>query len=127
MHATRQMLQIHLVHDAEARRHHAKSVKGLHAPLHEFVAFAVALEFQFHVQVERVLAAVVVDHDGVVHHQIHGHQRLDALGVLAQAFGHTAHGCQIGQQGHAGEVLQHHARNGEGYFVGARDVRLPLR
>ena len=50
--ATRQKLQIHLVHDAKARWHNAKRVKGLHAPLHELVALAVALEFQLHVQVQ---------------------------------------------------------------------------
>ena len=44
VHATRQVLQVDLVHDAKARRHHAKGVEGLHAPFHEFVALGVALE-----------------------------------------------------------------------------------
>jgi len=52
VHAARQILQVHLVHDAKARWHNAESVKGLHAPLHKFVALAVALEFQLHVQVQ---------------------------------------------------------------------------
>ena len=82
--AARQVLQVHLVHDAEAGRHHAEGVEGLHAPLHELVALAVALELQLHVQVERVLGAVVVDHDRVVDHQVHRHQRLDPADVLAQ-------------------------------------------
>jgi hypothetical protein len=55
MHAARQVLEVDLVHDAEARRHDAEGVEGLHAPLHELVALAVALELQLHVQVERVL------------------------------------------------------------------------
>ncbi|MCY1373071.1 hypothetical protein D9M69_603210 [compost metagenome] len=96
VHATRQVLQVHLVHDAEARRHDAKGVEGLHAPFHELVALAVALEFELHVEVERVLRAVVVDHHRVIHHQVHRHQRLDAFGVLAQALGHAAHGHQVG-------------------------------
>ena len=96
MHTARQVFQIHLVHDAKARRHHAKGVKGLHAPFHKLIAFAVALKFELHVQVERIFVAVVVHHHGVVHDQIHRHQWLYALGVFAQAHGHAAHGGQIG-------------------------------
>ena len=55
-----------LVHDAKTRRHHTKGVKRLHAPFHELVALAVALEFELHVQVQRILLAVVVHHDRVV-------------------------------------------------------------
>ena len=126
VHAAREVLQIHLVDDAEARRHDAERVERLHAPLHELVALLVALKFQLHVQVERVLAAVVVDHDRVVDHQIDGHQRLDGLGLLAERCGSAAHGSQIGQQRHAGEVLQHDTRNDEGNLVGALGVRLPV-
>jgi hypothetical protein len=127
VHAARQVFQIHLVHDAKARRHDAKGVKGLHAPFHELVALAVALEFELHVEVQRVLRAVVVDHHRVVHHQVHRHQRLDAFGVLAQALGHAAHRREIGQQRHAGKVLQHHARHSKRDLLRARRARLPLR
>ena len=124
--APRQVFQIDLVDDAKTGRHHAKGGKCLHAPFHELVALAVALELQLHVQVERLFAAVVVHHDGVVYHQIHGHQGFDFFGVMAQLGGHTAHGCQIGQQRHAGKVLQHHARDDKGNFVFALGLRLPL-
>ncbi|MOA06091.1 hypothetical protein D3C78_1257130 [compost metagenome] len=126
VHAARQVLEVDLVDDAEARRHDAESVEGLHAPFHELVALLVALELQLHVQVQRFLRAVVVDHDGVVHDQVHRHQRLDGFGLLAQARGHAAHRRQVGQQRHAGEVLQHHARHDERDFLGARALRLPL-
>jgi hypothetical protein len=85
MHAARQVLEVDLVHDAKARRHHPEGVEGLHAPLHEFVTLAVALELELHVQVQRILLAVVVDHDRVVDHQVDRHQRLDSLRILAQA------------------------------------------
>jgi hypothetical protein len=114
------------VHDAEARRHHAEGVEGLHAPLHELVALVVALELQLHVQVERLGRAVVVDHHRVVDHQVDGHQRLDGLGRLAQLGGHAAHGGQVGQQRHAGEVLQHHAGDDEGDLVDALGVGRPV-
>jgi len=113
------------VHDAKARRHHTKGVEGLHAPLHELVPLAVAVELQLHVQVQRVRRAVVVHRHRVVHHQVHRHQRLDALGILAQSLRHAAHGSQVGQQGHAGEVLQHHARHRERDLLGALGVGLP--
>jgi hypothetical protein len=119
VHAARQVFKVDLVHDAEARRHHAEGVEGLHAPLHELVALAVALELQLHVEVERILLAVVVDHDGVVDHQVDRHQRLDALGFLPSFERHAAHGGQVGQQRHAGEVLQHHARDDKGDFFAA--------
>ncbi len=127
VHAARQVLQVHLVDDAEARRHHAEGVEGLHAPLHELVALLVALELQLHVQVQRLLGAEVVHHDGVVHHQVHGHQRLDGLGLLAQPGGRAAHGGQVGQQRHAREILQHHARYHEGNLVHALGLGLPVR
>jgi hypothetical protein len=37
----------------------------------------------------------------------------------------AAHRCQIGQQRHAGEVLQHHARNRERNLFGAHGIGLP--
>ncbi len=126
VHATRQVFQVDLVHDAKARRHHAKGVKGLHAPLHELVALAVALEFELHVQVERVFLAIVINHDGVVHHQIDRHQGFDLLGVFAQLGGHAAHGGQVGQQRHAGKVLQHHARDDKRDLVLARRLGSPM-
>ncbi len=71
MHAARQILEVDLVHDADARRHDLEGVEGLHAPLHELVALAVALKFQLHVQIQRILGAVVIDLHRVVDHEIH--------------------------------------------------------
>src|SRR5207247_5376847 len=61
VHAGRQVLEVDLVHDADARRHHLEGVESLHAPFHELVALLVALEFELLVQVERVFRAVVID------------------------------------------------------------------
>ena len=126
MHATRQVFQIDLVHDAKTRRYHAKGVKRLHAPLHELVALVVALKLQLHVQVKRVLFTVVVDHDGVVHHQINWHQWLNELWVFTQLNGHTAHGGQVSEQGHTGKVLQHHARHHKRNFLRPAGIGLPV-
>ncbi len=127
VHAAREVFQVHLVDDAEARRHHPEGVERLHAPLHEFIALAVALEFELHVQVQGLLRAVVIDHDGVVHHEIDRNQRLDLLGFPSQALRNAAHRGQVGQQGHAGEILQHHARHDEGNLVLPVGNGLPVR
>ena len=87
-------------------RHDFERVEGLHAPFHELVALLVPLEFQFHVEVKRFLAAVVIDLHRVVHDQVHRHQRLDDLRIPAHPGGDAAHGGQVRQQGHAGEVLR---------------------
>ena len=126
MHPAREVFKVDLVHDAKARRHHAQGVKGLHAPFHELVALLIALKLKLHVEVERILFAVVVHHDGVVHHQINGHQRLNRLGIFSQLDGHAAHGGKVGQQRHAGEVLQHHARDKKWNLLGADCVGLPV-
>ena len=125
-HAARQVLQVHLVHDAESGRDHAEGAEGLHAPLHELVALAVALELQLHVQVERVPGSVVIDHDGVIDHQVHRDQRFDRARPAPHPRRHAAHRRQVGQQRHAGKVLQHHARDHEGNLFGAIGVGIPV-
>jgi hypothetical protein len=70
--------------------------------------------------------AEVVDGDRVVDHQVHRHQRLDLLGVLAHLVGDVAHGGQVGQQRHAGEVLQHHAGDDERDLIDALGGGAPV-
>ena len=114
------------MHDAKTRRHHAKGVEGLHAPLHELVALVVALKLELHIQVHRIFLAVVVDHDGMVNDQIDRYQRFDFLRVLAEPDGRAAHGRQVCQQRNAGKVLQHHTGHHERDFLRALRVGLPV-
>jgi hypothetical protein len=125
--ASREIFEVHLVDDADARRDDLERVEGLHAPLHELVALLVALEFQLHVQVERVLVAEVVDLHRVVDDQVHRHQRLDHLRVVAHLRRHAAHRGEIAEQRHAGKVLKHDARHDERNLLGALGRRLPVR
>ena len=108
-----------------AGRHDAEGVERLHAPLHELVALAVALELELHVEVERLLVAVMVDHHRVVDDEVDRHQRLDGLRVLAHRVGDVAHCREVRQQRNAGEVLQHDARDDEWNLVDAVAGRLP--
>jgi hypothetical protein len=75
---------------------------------------------------ERLGRAVVIDHHRVVDDQVHRHQRLDGLGVLAHALRDGPHGGEVGQQRHTGEVLQHDARHYERDLVGAVGDGLPV-
>jgi hypothetical protein len=52
VHDLRQVLEVDLVADAGARRHHPKATKGLLAPLEELVALAVALHLEVDVAAE---------------------------------------------------------------------------
>ena len=126
MHAARKVFEVDLVHDANARGHDLEGFEGLHGPLHERVALGVALELKLGVEVERVLAAVIVDLHGVVDHQVHRCERLDYLGVFAQAVGGAAHGGEVRKHRNAGQVLQHDTREHEGDFLGARGVGFPV-
>ena len=123
--AAGEVLEVHLVADADARGDDAEGVEGLHAPLEELVALAVALEFEFHVALERVGATGDVDLHRVVDDEVDRHERLDDLRVLAELRNRRAHRGQVDEQRHAGEVLEQDAGDDEGDFLGPFRARLP--
>ena len=53
----------------------------------------------------------------MVHDEIHGHERFDHFRVLAHGVDGGAHGGEIDEQRHAGEVLEHDAGDDEGDFI----------
>jgi hypothetical protein len=83
-HALGEILEVDLVHDADAGRDDLEGVERLHAPLEELVALAVAREFEIEVLRERGCRAGEIHLHGVVHHEVDGHERLDDLRVLAE-------------------------------------------
>ena len=121
-----QVFQVDLVDNADARRDDLEGVEGLHAPLEELVAFAVAGELQVEVLLERVTGAGEIHLHRMVHHEVDRHQGLDDLGVLAQLGHRRAHGRQVHQQRHAGEVLQDDPRHHEGDLSGPGFIGLPV-
>ena len=58
---------------------------------------------------EGALAAEIVDHHGVVDDEIDGRERIDLLGVAAEVAHGRAHGREVDDRGHAGEILHQHA------------------
>ena len=104
-----EVFEVDLVDDAGFRRHGAEVLEGGLAPLQELVTFTVAIVFEDGVQVERIGAAEVIDLDGMVDDEVDGDERVGLLGVGAFGGERVAHGGQVDDAGHAGEVLQQHA------------------
>ena len=116
-HAFRQILQVHLVNNADAWRHDFEGIEGLFAPFEKLVAFTVTMKFQIKVARERITRARIVHLHAVVHHEIDWHQGLDHFGILAHTIHRRTHRRKIHQQRHPREVLQHDARYDEWNFI----------
>ena len=82
-HAFGEIFEIHLVHDADARRHEAESLEGLLPPFQKFVALAVAFEFHVHVQAQGRGGAGEIHLHGVIDDEIDRHERLDDFRIAA--------------------------------------------
>ena len=104
-----QVLDVDLMHDAGAGGDDLEVVEGALAPAQKLVALAVALVLDLDVAFERVGAAEDVHDDGVVDHELSGGQRIHLVDVPAQVTDRLAHGGQVDDAGHAGEVLHDHA------------------
>ena len=103
--AAGKVLQVDLVTDPGARRHHAEIVEGLLAPTKELIPLAIAFVLNLHVFRERLGIAELVHHYRMVDDQIHRRQRVDAIRIAAGLADGVAHGGQIHHSGHTGEVL----------------------
>ena len=120
-----QVFQVHLVNNADARRHNAEGLESLLPPLEELVALAVALELHVQIQPQSIGTAEKVHLHGMVDHQVDRHERLDHGRVLACRGHRIAHGRQVDEKRHPCEVLQHNAGNDEGNFLRSRLFRVP--
>ena len=105
----RQVFDVDLVHDAGARRHHLEVVECALPPAQELVALPVALVLDLDVALECVGGAEQVGDHRVVDHQVGRRQRVDLVRVAAEVADGLAHGGQVDDAGHAGEVLHHDA------------------
>ena len=126
-HALGEILEIDLVDDADARRDEAESFERLLAPFQKFVTLAVALEFHFHVEPQRLGRAGEIDLHRVIDHEIDRHERLDDFRIAAEPLHRAAHRGEIDNQRHAGEILQNDARDDEWDLLVRRRLRVPVR
>ena len=86
------------------------------APAEEGVALFVALEFQERVCFKGLCGAELVDLYRVIDDQLDGLQRIDRRRIATEIFHGVAHGRQVYDAGHAGEVLQEDSAGSEGDF-----------
>ena len=101
----RQILDVHLMADAGVWRDDFEIAERVLSPAEKLVALDVALEFQFGVEAERIGLAEAVHLNGVIDHQFGREERIDALGIAAEFLHGFAHGGQVDDRGHAGEIL----------------------
>ncbi len=116
-HGLGQIFEIDLMADAGARRHDREVGEGLLAPLQEAVTLLVLLVFARHVLRERPRGAEMVDDDRMVDDEVDRNERIDLVGVAPEGGHRVAHGGEIDDRRHAGEVLHEHARRAEGDLV----------
>ena len=123
----RQVFQVDLVDDAGIGRHDGQIAESGLPPAQEGVAFFVALKFEQRIHIKGAGRAEFVHLHRVVNDQFGGLQRIDELRVAAQALHGVAHGGEIHDRGHAGEILQQDAAGREGNFFFRLGVLVPGR
>ena len=109
-----EVFEIDLMDDAGVGRDDAEVIEGFLAPAEERVALAVAAELEGRVQVGRVALHIVVDLHGVVDDEFDRLQRVDLAWIAAELDDAVAHGRQVDNCRHSGEVLEQHPGRREG-------------
>ncbi len=118
-HHAGEVLDVDLVDDSGAGRHDLELVERGLAPAQELVALAVARVLELDVALLGVGVAEEVGDHRVVDDQLGRGERVDAGGVAAEVADGLAHGGQVDDARHAGEVLHDHA--------GRRELDLGVR
>ena len=62
----------------------------------------------------------------MVDHQVHGNQRLNHFGVTPESGNGGSHGCEVHQERHTGEILEHNSSDDEGNLDLGRSLRIPI-
>ena len=125
-HALADIFQVHLVADAGARRHGGEVLEALRTPLEEVVTLRIAGIFEFDVLLESLGVAEFINHHRVVDDEVHGNLRVNLGGIAAELADRIAHGSKVDHAGHAGEILQEHARRAVLDFLARGRVLLPV-
>src|SRR5690606_15219097 len=95
------------------------------APAQELVALEVALVLDLDVLADRHRRAVAVDLDRVIDDEVARPHRVHGVRVAAQGGEGLAHGGEVDDRRHAGEVLEDDASRAEGDLVGRLRRRIP--
>src|SRR3989440_3332460 len=122
-----QILEVHLVHDARVGGDDAEAPERLLRPAQQGVALAVTLELEIGVHLERRGRAELVHDHRVVDDELGGKQGVHRLGVAAPGLHRVAHGGEVHDGRHAGEVLHQDARRHERDLVVGSLPGIPAR
>ena len=125
-HPLREILEVHLVNDADTGRHNAEGLECLLSPFEKLVPLAVALEFHVQIQLERLGRTIEIHLHRVVHNEIHGHEGFDDRGIAAEAFDCGAHSGEVHQKWHASEILKDNASDNKGNFLLGGGFSIPV-
>ena len=123
----RQVFEIDLMDDADARRDDLEPVERLHAPLEEFVSLAIARELDLHVLGQGIGAGPAVHLDGMIDDERDRDERLDQLRLLAEPRDGGTHGREVDEERHSRKVLKHDPCDDERDLGGSLRLRLPGR
>src|SRR5205823_10398112 len=77
--ALRQVFEIDLMTDADARRDNAKTIERLRAPFQELITRTIAPKLRLHVQAQSVGTRPEINLHRMINHEINRHERLDDL------------------------------------------------
>ena len=109
-----QELEVHLVDDPGLGRDDLEVVECLLAPPEERVPLAVPLVLTVGVDANRHPVREGVHLDGMVDHELGGQLRIRLGRVAAEVVHRMAHGSEVDDRGHTGEVLVDHSPRREG-------------
>jgi len=122
-----EIFEIDLVANAGAGRHDAEGIEGALAPFEEGVALAIAVIFEADILPEGGARGEEVDHHRMIDDEIDRGERIDLAGIAAQRFHGVAHGGEVDDGRHAGEVLHQHPGGTKGDLaVGLAAVHQPF-
>src|SRR6266498_6018086 len=93
------------MYDPRHRRHDAEIAKCLLSPFQKFIAFAVALKFNFGVALEGILRGKEINLHRMVDDQIYWHERIDLSRITAKTGNCRAHRSKIHNRGYSREIL----------------------
>ncbi len=113
--------------NAGARGNDSKILKRLLSPTQKYVALSVTLIFDIGIKSKSAVGAELIDLNRMVNDEIDGNERINFVRRAAELLHGVAHGGQVDDRGHAGEILHEHARGSKSnfFFFGARGRRAP--
>src|SRR5260370_2145474 len=124
-HAVSKVFQIYLMHDADTRRHHAKGLERLLAPLQKFVTLSITFKLIFEIELNRFRDSGKIYLDRMIDNQVDRHQWFDNFRVMTDLRHRSTHGRQINQQWHTGEILQYNPTHDERNLFLRRPLHIP--